>query len=83
VLLDALIVVLSFYTAVVPRFVDSSARGMQLGLAAMAAPIGPLIVLFAGTNATARLGHRVWRYASAAEVASNFCRRNEQHPWSL
>jgi FlaA1/EpsC-like NDP-sugar epimerase len=72
VLLDALIVALSFYTAVVLRFLDGSARDMQLGLAAMAASVGPVVVLFVGANVLWRLDQRVWRYASATEVVPIF-----------
>ena len=72
VLLDTLVVIASFFVAVIVRFLDSPERDLQAGLVAMATSIGPLVVLFVGVNALSGLDRRVWRYASAAEVIPVF-----------
>jgi FlaA1/EpsC-like NDP-sugar epimerase len=72
VLIDAATVVVSFFAAVALRFLDSPSRDLQVALMALLTYIGPVVVLFVGANAVSRLDHRVWRYASAAEVIPIF-----------
>ncbi|MBI3978897.1 MAG: polysaccharide biosynthesis protein [Chloroflexi bacterium] len=70
--IDALIVVVGFYAALIFRFFAVPAQALAEYLAPLNRFILPIILLYVTTNVLWQLDRRVWRYASAQEVISIF-----------
>ena len=71
-LIDALVVALSFYVALLLRFAESPPGLQQTVSIALAISMGPLIGIYLISNHTWRLDRRVWRYATAPEAIAIF-----------
>jgi FlaA1/EpsC-like NDP-sugar epimerase/lipopolysaccharide/colanic/teichoic acid biosynthesis glycosyltransferase len=71
-LIDALVVALSFYVALLLRFAESPPGLQQIVSAALAISMAPLIGIYLLSNHTWRLDRRVWRYATAPEAIAIF-----------
>jgi FlaA1/EpsC-like NDP-sugar epimerase len=65
---DALIVVVSFVTAMLFRFLGQPERDLAHYLAPLFVFQLPLILLYLGVNAALRLDRRLWRYTSVGDV---------------
>ncbi len=65
---DAPVVALGFYLAVLLRFLDAPPGELRSGLTLLNAAILPLIVLYVGVNYLFRLDRRAWHYATVLEV---------------
>ena len=71
-LVDAVVIALSFYAAVVLRFLDGQVIGMESALASINRYVAPLVILYIGTSLLLRMDRRVWQYATAADVVPVF-----------
>jgi FlaA1/EpsC-like NDP-sugar epimerase len=71
-LMDVVVIAVSFYVAVVLRFLDVQTFELGRVLPSMKSYVVPLIILYVGIGLILRLDRRVWQYATAADVIPIF-----------